>query len=107
MQEMAEEYRTELVEAAAEANEEPMDKYWKKAELTEAEIKQGLRTVPLTMKSYFATCGSAFKNKGVQAVLDAVVGFPSFQSMYLQLKVSMMTRMKLSVTRTTKNRSRR
>jgi len=43
MQEMAEEYRTELVEAAAEANEELMDKYLEEGELTEAEIKQGLR----------------------------------------------------------------
>ncbi|MDB1122810.1 elongation factor G [Vibrio algarum] len=75
MQEMAEEYRTELVEAAAEANEELMDKYLEEGELTEAEIKQGLRTRTLNNEIVLATCGSAFKNKGVQAVLDAVVEF--------------------------------
>ncbi|PQJ55864.1 translation elongation factor G [Vibrio chagasii] len=75
MQEMAEEYRTELVEAAAEASEELMDKYLEEGELTEAEIKQGLRTRTLTNEIVLATCGSAFKNKGVQAVLDAVVDF--------------------------------
>ncbi|SON50894.1 elongation factor G [Vibrio tapetis] len=75
MQEMAEEYRTELVEAAAEANEELMDKYLEEGELTEAEIKLGLRTRTLNNEIVLATCGSAFKNKGVQAVLDAVVEF--------------------------------
>ena len=75
MQEMAEEYRIELVEAAAEANEELMDKYLEEGELTEAEIKQGLRTRTLNNEIVLATCGSAFKNKGVQAVLDAVVDF--------------------------------
>ncbi len=75
MQEMAEEYRTELVEAAAEASEELMDKYLEEGELTEAEIKQGLRTRTLSNEIVLATCGSAFKNKGVQAVLDAVVDF--------------------------------
>ncbi|MGO2319209.1 MAG: elongation factor G, partial [Vibrio toranzoniae] len=75
MQEMAEEYRTELVEAAAEASEELMDKYLEEGELTEAEIKQGLRTRTLNNEIVLATCGSAFKNKGVQAVLDAVVDF--------------------------------
>ncbi|MGC9401240.1 elongation factor G [Vibrio genomosp. F10] len=75
MQEMAEEYRTEMVEAAAEASEELMDKYLEEGELTEAEIKQGLRTRTLNNEIVLATCGSAFKNKGVQAVLDAVVDF--------------------------------
>ncbi|WGW00027.1 elongation factor G [Vibrio sp. YMD68] len=75
MQEMAEEYRTEMVEAAAEASEELMDKYLEEGELTEAEIKQGLRTRTLSNEIVLATCGSAFKNKGVQAVLDAVVDF--------------------------------
>ena len=75
MQEMAEEYRTELVEAAAEASEELMDKYLEEGELSEEEIKQGLRTRTLNNEIVLATCGSAFKNKGVQAVLDAVVDF--------------------------------
>lgn len=71
----AEEWRTNLVEAAAEANEELMDKYLEEGELSEAEIKQGLRIRTLNNEIVLATCGSAFKNKGVQAVLDAVVDF--------------------------------
>ncbi|MFA0677448.1 elongation factor G, partial [Vibrio sp. 10N.222.51.A6] len=54
---------------------ELMDKYLEEGELTEAEIKQGLRTRTLNNEIVLATCGSAFKNKGVQAVLDAVVDF--------------------------------
>lgn len=75
MQALAEEWHTNLVEAAAEANEELMDKYLEEGELTEAEIKQALRQRTLNNEIVLATCGSAFKNKGVQAVLDAVVEF--------------------------------
>ena len=75
MLELAEEYRMNLVEAAAEASEELMDKYLEEGELTEAEIKQALRTRTLNNEIVLATCGSAFKNKGVQAVLDAVVEY--------------------------------
>lgn len=75
MQELAEEWRSHLVESAAEANEELMDKYLEEGELSEAEIKQGLRARTLNNEIVLATCGSAFKNKGVQAVLDAVVDF--------------------------------
>ncbi len=75
MAELAEEYRNEMVEAAAEASEELMDKYLEEGELSEAEIKQGLRTRTLNNEIVLATCGSAFKNKGVQAVLDAVVEY--------------------------------
>ncbi|MGD8122853.1 elongation factor G [Vibrio sp. TRT 2004] len=75
MQEMAEEWRNNLVESAAEASEELMDKYLEEGELTEAEIKQALRTRTLNNEIVLATCGSAFKNKGVQAVLDAVVEY--------------------------------
>ncbi|CAH0534536.1 Elongation factor G [Vibrio stylophorae] len=71
----AEEWRTNLVEAAAEASEELMDKYLEEGELSEAEIKQGLRQRTLNNEIVLATCGSAFKNKGVQAVLDAVIEF--------------------------------
>ena len=71
----AEKYRTEMVEAAAEANDELMDKYLGGEELSEAEIKEGLRIRTLSNEVVIATCGSAFKNKGVQAVLDAVVEF--------------------------------
>ncbi|MDM7858984.1 elongation factor G [Alteromonas sp. ASW11-36] len=73
--EQAELLRTEMIEAAAEASEELMDKYLEGEELTEQEIKQGLRIRTLNNEIVLATCGSAFKNKGVQAVLDAVIEF--------------------------------
>lgn len=71
----AEELHEELVDAAAEANDELMDKYLEGGELSEEEIKAGLRQRTLNNEIVLATCGSAFKNKGVQAVLDAVVEF--------------------------------
>lgn len=71
----AEELRIEMIEAAAEANDELMNKYLEEGELSEAEIRQGLRIRTLNNEIVLATCGSAFKNKGVQAVLDAVVEF--------------------------------
>ena len=67
--------REELVEAAAEANEELMEKYLESADLSEDEIKKGLRERVLSNEITLALCGSAFKNKGVQAVLDAVIEF--------------------------------
>lgn len=75
MMELAEEWRQNLVEAAAEANEELMDKYLEGEELSEEEIKAALRQRTLANEIVLATCGSAFKNKGVQAVLDAVIEF--------------------------------
>ncbi|MGC9423635.1 elongation factor G [Vibrio sp.] len=75
MQELAEEWHNNLVEVAAEASEELMDKYLEEGALTEAEIKQALRQRTLNNEIVLATCGSAFKNKGVQAVLDAVVEY--------------------------------
>ncbi|BCL68363.1 Elongation factor G [Vibrio nigripulchritudo MADA3029] len=75
MQELAEEWHSNLVEVAAEASEELMEKYLEEGELTEAEIKEALRTRTLNNEIVLATCGSAFKNKGVQAVLDAVIEF--------------------------------
>ena len=75
MAELAEEWRQNLVEAAAEASEELMDKYLEEGELSEAEIKAGLRQRTLANEIVLATCGSAFKNKGVQAVLDAVIEY--------------------------------
>ncbi|RDV25663.1 elongation factor G [Alteromonas aestuariivivens] len=71
----AQQYRTEMIEAAAEASDELMDKYLEGEELTEEEIRQGLRTRTLNNEIVLATCGSAFKNKGVQAVLDAVIEY--------------------------------
>lgn len=75
MQALADEWHQNLIEAAAEANDELMDKYLEGGELTEAEIKQALRERTIRNEIVLATCGSAFKNKGVQAVLDAVVEF--------------------------------
>ncbi len=71
----AEELREQMVEAAAEANEELMDKYLNEGDLSEAEIKQGLRIRTLANEIIPALCGSAFKNKGVQAMLDAVIDY--------------------------------
>ena len=75
MVDLCEEYHAELVEAAAEANEELMNKYLEEGELTEAEIKQGLRARTLANEICLVAAGSAFKNKGVQAVLDAVIEY--------------------------------
>ncbi|MBL1319433.1 MAG: elongation factor G [Methylophaga sp.] len=70
-----ESYREQMVEAAAEANEELMDKYLEDGVLSEQEIKQGIRLQTLANQIVPAFCGSAFKNKGVQAMLDAVVEY--------------------------------
>ena len=70
-----EKLREDLVEAAAEANEELMEKYLESGDLDESEIKKGLRQRVLANEITLALCGSAFKNKGVQAVLDAVIEF--------------------------------
>ncbi len=71
----AEEARQQLIEAAAEANDQLMDKYLEGEELSEQEIKQGLRSRTLANDLVLVLAGSAFKNKGVQAVLDAVIEF--------------------------------
>jgi len=68
-------YREQLVEAAAEANEELLNQYLETGELTDEQIKQGIRSQTLANQVVPAFCGSAFKNKGVQAVLDAVVEY--------------------------------
>ena len=73
--ERSEELRLEMVEAAAEANEELMEKYLEGEELTEDEIHEGLRKRVIGNEIVLAFCGSAFKNKGVQAVLDGVVRY--------------------------------
>ena len=71
----AEHWREELVESAAEANEELMEKYLEGGELDEDDIRQGIRIRTLANEIVPALCGSAFKNKGVQAMLDAVIDF--------------------------------
>ncbi|OCG00595.1 elongation factor G [Gilliamella sp. wkB112] len=70
-----EEWRANLVEAAAEASEELMEKYLGGEELTEEEIKTALRERVLANEIILVTCGSAFKNKGVQFMLDAVIEY--------------------------------
>ncbi|MGR0280329.1 elongation factor G [Marinomonas dokdonensis] len=71
----ATEWREQMVEAAAEADEELMDKYLEEGDLSVEDIKRGLRIRTLANEVVLVTCGSAFKNKGVQAVLDAVVEY--------------------------------
>jgi len=75
MLEQAQEYREMLVEAAAEANDELMDKYLEGGELTLEELKAGLRARTLNNEIVLVHAGSAFKNKGVQAVLDSVIEY--------------------------------
>ena len=71
----AEEWREKMVEAAAEANETLMNKYLESGELSEEEIRLGIRTRTIASEIVPMMCGSAFKNKGVQAMLDAVVEY--------------------------------
>jgi len=71
----AEQWRENLIEAAAESSDELMDKYLEGEELTEEEIKAALRQRTLANEIVLISCGSAFKNKGVQAVLDAVIEY--------------------------------
>ncbi len=73
LKDQAEEARAFMVEAAAEANEELMNKYLEEGELSEAEIIAGLRERTIRVEIVPAFCGTAFKNKGVQAMLDGVV----------------------------------
>ncbi|WP_067983786.1 elongation factor G [Neptuniibacter pectenicola] len=75
MQETADKLHEQLVEAAAEANEELMDKYLEDGDLSLDELKQGLRSRTLDNDIVLMLAGSAFKNKGVQAMLDAVIEF--------------------------------
>jgi elongation factor G len=72
---VVEEMREHMIEAAAEANEELMEKYLEEGELTEAEIKKGIRLRTLANEIVPVLGGSAFKNKGVQAMLDAVIEY--------------------------------
>jgi elongation factor G len=71
--ELAEEKREAMVEAAAEANDELMEKYLEGVELTNDEIKEGIRQQTIKSQIIPMFCGSAFKNKGVQAALDAII----------------------------------
>jgi len=75
MLEQCQEWREKLVEAAAEANDDLMHKYLETGELTVEEIKAGLRQRSIRTEICLMLCGSAFKNKGVQAMLDAVIEY--------------------------------
>ncbi len=75
MQAECEKWREEMIEAAAESSEEIMDKYLEEGALSEDEIREGLRHRTLANEIVPALCGTAFKNKGVQAMLDAIVEF--------------------------------
>jgi len=75
LKEVAEEWREKMLEAAAESSEEMMDKYLGGETLTEEDIKKALRHRTIAGEIVPMLCGSAFKNKGVQAMLDAVVDF--------------------------------
>jgi elongation factor G len=72
---LAEEWREKLLEAVAEANDELMDKYLEGGVLSDSEIRKGIRSQVLDNKIVPVFCGSAFKNKGVQCLLDAVIEF--------------------------------
>ncbi|MEX5297685.1 elongation factor G [Kocuria sp. CPCC 205292] len=75
LQERAEEYRNQLVESVAEADDELMEKYLGGEELTLEELKAGIRKLTINSEAYPVLCGSAFKNRGVQPMLDAVIDF--------------------------------
>ena len=71
----ADEYRAQLIEAVAETSEELMEKYFGGEELTVPEIKKAIRKITVEGLAYPVLCGSAFKNKGVQPMLDAVIDY--------------------------------
>ncbi|MEN6630595.1 MAG: elongation factor G [Sulfuricella sp.] len=75
LQASAQEWREKMVESAAEASEELMNKYLEEGDLSEADIKRGLRQRTIANEIVPMLCGSAFKNKGVQAMLDAVIDY--------------------------------
>ena len=75
MVEMAEEYREKMLEAVAETDDELMEKYLGGEELTEAEIKAAIRKATIACKMCPVTCGTSYRNKGVQPMLDAVIDY--------------------------------
>jgi elongation factor G len=75
MQDLADEWRENMISEAAEVSDDLMEKYLEDGDLTEDEIKSALRQRTLNNEIILCTCGSAFKNKGVQAVLDAVIEY--------------------------------
>ena len=75
LKDLAEEWREKLVEAVAETDEELMERYLEGDEISEAELKAAIRKATCAVEFYPVLCGSAFKNKGVQLMLDAVVDY--------------------------------
>jgi elongation factor G len=75
LKDQAEEYRAKMIEAAAEANDALMNKYLEGEPLTGEEVRKGLRERSLRNEIVLCMCGTAFKNKGVQALLDAIIEF--------------------------------
>jgi len=75
LQSLCDEWREHMLEAAAEANDDVMEKYLDEGDLTEAEVMKAIRQRTLSNEIVPVLCGSAFKNKGVQAVLDAVIDY--------------------------------
>ena len=75
MQAKADEYRAKIIEAVAETSDELMEKYFGGEEFTTEEIKAGIRKLTINSEAYPILCGSAFKNKGVQPMLDAVLDY--------------------------------
>ena len=75
LQAKAEEYRAEMVEAVAESSEELMEKYLEEGELTVDELKAGIRQLTINGEAFPVLCGSAFKTRGVQPMLDAVIEY--------------------------------
>ncbi|WP_279753322.1 elongation factor G [Rothia dentocariosa] len=75
LQTKAEEYRAELIEAVAESSEELMEKYLEGEELTIDDLKAGIRQLTINGEAFPVLCGSAFKNRGVQPMLDAVIEY--------------------------------
>jgi elongation factor G len=75
LKETAEEWRAKMIEAAAEGDEELLHKYLEEGTLSDEEIKRGLKARSLKNEIVLCMCGTAFKNKGVQALLDAVIEF--------------------------------
>jgi len=75
LKEQADEYRAKMIEVAADANEELLHKYLEEGTLSDEEIRRGLRVRSLRNEICLCMCGSAFKNKGVQAMLDAIIEY--------------------------------
>ncbi len=75
MKEIAQEYRNKLIESAVECDDELLNKYLEEGEITKEELKKAIRIGTLSRKLFPILCGSAFKNKGVQTLLDAVIDY--------------------------------